>query len=196
MKRFMWVIPVFIAALLGVTVLSDGGMVFAATSQNVTINATPAYISISNAPSTWILNGITGPGFVDVDTVYYSNPVGDTTVPTATVVDGDCRFTLTNDSTVAIDITFLIDDFADGDCDMTNSDDGSNGATTFGAYSWFSGDLYSNKTVVKQVGSAVGIDALGTGVSPKWGAEIETRTDPWTGGTTSHSNMTVTATAN
>jgi len=196
MKRFMWLIPVFIAALLGVTVLSGGGMVFAATSQNVTINATPAYISISNAPSTWILNGITGGGFVDVDTVYYSNPLGDTSAPSATVNDSVCRFTLTNDSTIAIDITFLVDDFLDGDCDMTNSDDGSNAATTFGAYSWFSGDAYANKTVIKQVASAVGIDALGTGVSPLWGAEIETRTDPWTGGTASHSNMTVTATAN
>lgn len=168
---------------------------FAATSQNVTITSTPSYIAISNDIATWTLNGITGDDVVDIDTIYYSNPLGDTTTPSTTVVDGECRFELTDTSSVIIDLTVDIGDFTGGSDPMTNSDAGTNGAGVFGAHSWYSGLLYANKVVAKTTGS----DDLFNGSAPgdgdiKWGAEVETQTDVWVGGTSSTSTMVITAT--
>lgn len=150
---------------------------------------------ISNAPASWAINGITGNGAISTNTTYYSNPNGDTTQPNATVVDGDCYFTLTNDSTVNIDIVSTMTDFSGGDADMTNSNDGSNGATSYGAYAWYSGMTYSNKVIVQTSGS----DILWTSSSPgddiKWGIEVNTRTDAFTGPDMSQATITITASA-
>ena len=77
------------------------------SATDITVTATPAYVSFSSAPTTWTLNGITGDSKIDVDTVYYANPLGDTTAPSATVADGECQFTWTNDSSVNINIYSL-----------------------------------------------------------------------------------------
>lgn len=163
------------------------------SATDITITATPSYISFSSAPTTWTLNGETGDSKIDVDTVYYANPTGDDDPPSSTVLDGECKFTWTNDSSVNIDITVNCGSFTGGDADMTNSGTGSNGATTFGAYSWYSGMTYSTKVIVQSSGS----DTLYTTVTPgedkKWGAEIETRTDSWTGSSSSTATMTITA---
>jgi hypothetical protein len=164
------------------------------TSADVTITATPYFIGISNDPSTWTLNGITGSSVVLVDTKYYSNPLGDTTAPSATVVNGECRFTLTNDSTIDIDLKVTVGAFSGGDADMTNSDDGSNDATHFGAYAWYSGMTYANKVIAKSAASD-DLYSSYSGSSLKWGAEIETRTGAWTGGDASTATMTIAATA-
>lgn len=169
--------------------------VSADTSDDVTVTATPEFIAITSAPTTWTINDLTGSGVILVDTVYYANPGGDTTPPSATVVDGECNFTITNTSTVATDITCTWGSFTGGDGDMTNSDLGTNGATTYGAYSWFSGDTYASKVIIKSTGSDVGKNALGATTNIKWGCEIETRTNAWTGGSSSTSTLTVTATA-
>lgn len=164
-----------------------------ALATDITITATPSYVSFSSAPTTWTLNAETGDSKIDVDTIYYANPGGDTTPPSTTVVDGECKFTWANDSSVNIDITVNCGSFTGGDADMTNSGTGANGATTYGSYSWYSGMTYANKVVVKSSGS----DTLYTTVTPgedkKWGAEIETRTDSWTGSSSSTATMTITA---
>jgi len=181
-----------IAIALTLTILLTQGAL-AATSQDVTITATPSFISIANAPGTWTLNGITGDSKIAINTVYYANPLGDTTTPSATVADGECRFTITNTSSVAIDLTVNIGDFSGGDT-MTNGNTGDNGATTFGAYSWFSGMTYSGKVIAKSTGSAIMKDALAPVTDIKWGAEIETRTNAWTSATQMTSTMTIIAT--
>lgn len=191
MKRKI-VLTVMLAMLLAVLFSVP---VWGATSQDVTVTADPAYIAISNTPSTWTLNGITGDSTIAIDTVYYSNPLGDTTTPSTTVVDGECRFTITDTSDVNIDLTVTMSNFAGGDANMSNSDTGANGATTYGAYSWYSGLLYASKVITKTTGSSV----LYTSVTPggadiKWGTEVETQTDAWTGGSSSTSTLTITAT--
>ena len=191
MKRLA-VCLMFLAMMLA---LIPAGTASAATSANVTVNATPSYISITNAPNTWVLNGITGGGAISTNTVYYSSPLGDTTVPSATVADGECRFTVTNASTVAIDLTVTCSNFSGGDADMTNSDDGSNGATSYGAYCWNSGIIYASKVIMKTTGSSVMKNALAALTNIKWGAEIETQTDAWAGGSTSQATIIITATA-
>lgn len=187
MKRIIVALLLVLVMVVSLTIPA-----FADTSQDVTVTATPKYIAITNAPSDWTLNDITGSGKIDVDTVYYSNPGGDTTAPSATVIDDECRFTITNASTVATDVYVNIGDFSGGDANMTNSDsDGSNGATTYGAFSWHSGMTYASKVVAKTTGSAVLKDGLAATTNIKWGAEIETQTDAWTGGGASTATMTV-----
>lgn len=168
--------------------------VLALTSDTVVITATPSYINISNDPDTWILNGIAGGGTIDVNTIYYSNPGGDTTPPSAVVVDGECRFTLTNTSGPDIDIGVNCSDFESGDATMTNSDLGSNGATDFGGYAWYSGMAYNAKVIMKTTASDNLTTIDSTNATMKWGAQIETRTNAWTGSGASTANMTILAT--
>ena len=184
---------IIIASLvLAVLLLSLVSTVVSAT--DITITATPSYVSFSSAPTTWTLNGITGDSKIDVNTTYYANPLGDTTAPSTTVADGECQFTWTNDSSVNINIYVDCGSFTGGDADMTNSGTGSNGATTYGAYAWYSGMTYANKVVVKSSGSSALYTTTTPGEDKKWGAEILTRTDAWTGGTSSTATMTITAT--
>lgn len=179
--------------LMLVTSIFLPSSIYAATSQNVTVSAVPAFIGISNTPSTWTINGITGSGKISEDTVYYSNPLGDTTVPTATVVDGECQFTVTNTSTVATDITVNFPDHSGGDA-STNSNTGANGASSFGAYSYYSGMTYASKVVAKASASDVLKDGLAATTDIKWGIEYESQSDAWSSGTTMSSTVTITAT--
>lgn len=182
-------------ALLGSGVLLAlvGILALPVMATDITVNATPSYISFSSSPTTWELNGITGDGLINTDTVYYSNPLGDTTPPSATVLDAECQFTWVNGSTVDIDVFVNCGAFTGGSADMTNSGTGANGAAAYGAYSWYSGMTYSGKVVVQSSGS----DPLYTTVTPgedkKWGAQIETRTNAWAGSSSSTATMTVTA---
>lgn len=167
---------------------------FAATSDDVVVTATPEYIAITNAPATWTVNGLTGNSVIVVSTTYYSNPVGDTTVPTSTVVDGDCRFTVTNTSSVAIDLTVNFPDHTGGDA-SSNSDTGSGAATSFGAYTYFSGETFASKVIAKDTGSDVALDALGATTDILWGIEYDSQDNAWTSGTAMTSTVTITATA-
>lgn len=189
MKRLL-----VILLLVAVLVLIPVSGAFAATSQTVTVTAVPSFISISNAPTTWTINGITGSGVIATSTTYYTNPLGDTTAPSATVVDGECRFTITNTSTVATDITVNFADFSGGDA-MTNSGTGSAGASTFGAYGYYSGMTFSNKVVAKSSGSSALMSNLSATTNLKWGLQVSTRTSDWTSGSTQTATVTVTATS-
>ena len=186
-------LPIILSILLLLTIAVPA---IAADSQDVTITATPLYLAITNTPNTWTLNGITGAGTISPDTVYYSNPLGDTTTPSTTVVDGECRFTVTCSSgATTCDLTVNCGNFTGGDANMTNSGDGSNGATTYGAYSWYSGMTYASKVVMKaSASSELYSTGLAADASLKWGAEIETQTNAWSGGSSSTATMTITAT--
>lgn len=165
------------------------------TVTDITVTAAPSYVSFSSTPITWTLNNATGSGSgkVAINTKYYSNPLGEITAPSATVVDGECRFTWVNDSSVNIAITVNCGSFTDGSADMTNSNLGSNGATTYGGYSWYSGMSYSNKKIIKASSSDILYTTSTPGEDKKWGAEILTRTDVWIGSTPSTATMSITA---
>ena len=193
-----------------VTAVPNGGYVFvnwsdsvataARTDTNIVANLSvtanfalgASVIAITNDPSTWTINGITGSGYIDPNITYYSNPLGDLLSPGATVNDSVCYFTVTNSSSnVPLDLTVTFGNFSGGDT-MTNSNLGSNGATTFGVYAWYSGMTYSNKVIAKDTGSSVLYDEW-TGSTLKWGVEIKTRSDAWTNGNISTASMTITA---
>jgi len=169
----------------------------AATEQEVTVTGVPAFIAISNAPATWDINDVDGATGKTIapDTLYYSNPEGDTTIPTVGgAVDGECRFTITNTSTVPIDLTVLFPDHTGGDA-STNSETGENGATTFGAKSYFSGQIEAAWVVAKDTGSAAGLEDLAATTNIKWGLIYESQSDAWTSGDAMTSTVTITATA-
>jgi len=193
-RKFVFVLGGF--ALAVVMILGATLPVFAADFANITITANPLFLSITNTPNTWTMNGLVNGKAVRNASVYYSNPLGDTTAPPATVNDSSCRFTV-NCSTGATtcDLTVNVGNFSGGGLVMTNSNDGSNGATTFGAYSWYSGMTYSNKVIAKDTGStAMYTTGLAADATLKWGMEIKTRTDAVTAGGVSTSIATITAT--
>ena len=165
---------------------------FAALEENITVTYEQAFIGISGTtPATWAMNGITGDGKVRPNTIYYTNPLGDETVPSATVVDGECRFSTTNDSNVAIDVFLNMTDTTGGTDPMLNSDDGSNGEGTFGAYGWYSGMTYASKVPIKTSGSVALIESLAASTPFKWGIELENQSDAWAGTTQGSGTLTV-----
>jgi len=165
------------------------------SATDITVTALPSYTSFSSTNTTWALNDLTGDGLVAVDTIYYANPLGDTTPPSATILDGECLWEWTNDSTVDLDIFVDCSAFTGGDATMTPSSDGSNGVDVCGCYSWVSG---SNNTTDKEVMKTSGSSSVYTTATPgedkHWGAQIETRTNAWLGNGQSTATISITVT--
>ena len=170
----------------------------ALTAQDVTVTATPAFIAIANDPGTWTVNDLVGvgtKGVMVIDTVYYSNPLGDCTIPSDPVVDGECRFTITNTSSVITDLTVNFPDHAGGDA-STNSDLGTNDTTKFGAYTYCTGMTYSTgKVICKKAASLPMKEDLAVTTNIKWGITYESQSNAWTSGTPMTSTVVITATA-
>jgi len=188
-----------LSLFLAVTLLVvPAGTALAADNDEVTVTATPAFICITNAPDAWTVNDIVGvgtKGVMVVNTVYYSNPLGDCTVPSDPVVDGECRFTVTNTSSVITDLTVNFPDHAGGDA-STNSDAGTNDTTKFGAYVYCTGMTYSTgKVICKKAGSDAMKEDLAATTDIKWGITYESQSAAWTSGTPMTSTVTITATA-
>lgn len=186
----------FISLVLALMLLASFAVpALAATSDTVDVTATPEFIAITNAPGTWTINGLTGTSVILVDTMYWSNPLGDTTTPTVgAATDSECRFQITNTSSVAIDLTVNFPNHTGGDA-SANSNGGANGTTTFGAKTYFSGQASGAWIVLQASGSAVGYDALAATTNIKWGIQYESQTNAWTSGTSMLSTVTITATA-
>lgn len=187
----------------------------AGTSQDVDVTATPAFISIEIDVGTWAPNDIVGDGVTPKGTIapsstYYTNPLGDELSPAllgasedpATTVDpSECRFTLDNTSSVAINLTVNFPDFASGDAMANINQDAedtatSAGADTFVAWSYYQGMLLyeTNKLLAKATQSAVLKSNLGATTDIKWGLELKTQTGDWTSGTPMTSTVVITAT--
>ena len=184
----------FVLALALLVVPIAGAL---AAQDTVEVTATPSFVGISNSPDTWTLNGISGDNIISANTTYYANPQGDTTAPSTTVATNECYFTITNTSSDNINVTIDINDFAGGSDPMTNSDTGSAGPTSFGAYTWYEGMTYANKVIAKTTttGSDILYSSLDANNDLKWGMEITTQQNAWTGGTSSTATITITVTA-
>ncbi len=188
MKRLL------ISFILVVTLLVFTATVgLAATSDTVTVTAVPSFVSITSSPNTWTINGISGNGKIAPNTTYYSK-TSDNVSPSSTVLGAEAYFEITNASTENTTIAVNWGNFSGGDA-MTNSDNGSAGATSFGAYSYYEGLLYSNKVIAKATGSDPLKSNHPATTNLKWGVEITTRISGWTSGDTQTSTITVTATA-
>ena len=196
MKRHRVIVAVALtlALLVAITV----PVAFAATTQDVVITAQPSWLTISNDPDVWTLNdivgdGVTSKGYIAVDTIYYANPQGDGTPPTATVEANECQFEAnTTGSSVAVDLSVNCGNFTGITGDMDNSGTGANGAATYGGYSYYEGGS-SAGVVMAETGSGVLISDLAIDSTKKWGAWIETRTTAWADDTSGTATMTISA---
>jgi ABC-type phosphate transport system substrate-binding protein len=133
---------------------------------------------------------------MNINTTYYSNPLGGTTSPSATVVDGECDFTISNTSSVAADYTGNMSDGSGGSNAMTNVNGATPGAASYAAYAYYSGETFSSKVLLKSSGSTLGNfkSNVTAAASLKVGFQFATQTGAWSGGTGSTYTLTITAT--
>lgn len=188
---------IVVAAVLALILVASAAVpAFAADTAEVTVTATPAIISISNLPIDWTMNDSAAGGddAIRHATTYYSNDAGNLIPPTGGgVLDAECRFTVTNDGTVNVDIAIAFLDFTLGHA-MPNSNTGSATATEFGARAYVSGDMTPGPPL-----TVTGADVI-TGLphtvsnTKKWGLEVATRTGAFTDQTTMQATVTLTAT--
>ena len=202
MKRFFTKHPKLMVAIVSMlTVVGLVGVMasptLAATTAVVTVTCTPAYISITIAPTTYTINSDTGGNSgMNISTTYYSNPLGGTTSPSATVVDGECDFTITNTCSVAADYTGNMSDGSGGSNAMTNVNGATPGAASYAAYAYYSGETFASKVLLKSSGSTLGNfkSNVTAAASLKVGFQFATQTGAWSGGTGSTYTLTITAT--
>lgn len=185
-----------LAILLAVAlVVVPAAGVFAATTDTVTVNATPVFISIAVTQASWTIND-GGDDLIRKDTEYYATVANTTTPPSATVVNADCFFDLNNSSTVATDITLTCTDFSGGD-NWTNAESKTNGANAFAMLSYFVGDSWTNfatsGVVVKKSGSSVGKSDLAATTGIKFGIGFDSPTGDPTSGAAQSGTLTVSA---
>lgn len=114
MKRRVWpkLLPVIIAVVLCIGMAVPA---LAATTQDVTVTATPTYIALTNSQATWAV------GTVAVSSTYWWT--SDTEAPAEPFVDGDMKSTITNTGSVAEDIDIKVANFTGGDGWTISTDD-------------------------------------------------------------------------
>lgn len=171
MKRL--IISLALALLLTLTPATG---VLAATTQDVEVTATPTFICISNSPTSWAA------GLIAADT--------DTDT-------GNDYFTITNTSTVNIDISFYVADnwtswtygapAADtGQLKVSSGEGGTGGSTGSGNF---------DKTLVYGAGNAVLVcDNLTALSDAQWEMELDAPSS-FTHGTAQSCNITMSAAA-
>ena len=211
MKRFFTKHPKLMVAIVSMlTVVGLVGVMasptLAATTAVVTVTGTPAYIGLVISPTTYTINSDnSGSGKMAISTTYYSNPIGSTTAPSSTVAatTTECDFTITNTSSITIDLTGNMADGSGGSNPMTNVNGATPGASSYSAYAYHAGETFANKVLLKSSGSATGnfsgdSGGAGSGVtaSTTWyvGFQFSTQTGAWTGGTGSTYTLTITGT--
>jgi hypothetical protein len=193
MKNKKWLLVLLSFILVVGTVIGLASPAMAATTAVVTVTNTTQFLSITNNLSTYNFNA-TGAAHAGVlpSTTYYSNPASQIVAPSATVVDGECAFQITDASSVAIDVTFTASNMTSGDA-STNGNTGTAGASSYGAYTYVSGIALTGKVVCPSSASAVGISNLGASSTKYWGLWLNEQTNAWT--TVTPATFTLTATA-
>lgn len=175
MKRL--IITIFMVVVMVVLPVSHA---FAATSQDVTITATPSYLSISNSPSSW------APGTVATSSSYWSK--GST--PTFPLDDAECQFTVSNNGSIQVDITATSFNFTGG---VGWTIAGSVGADTVVLKVGKSGDANEDAMVTLTTSAQAFIADLAASGTLKWEMKLDTGT--FTDGVEKSGKVTLTAAA-
>lgn len=202
MKRKLIAI-LLMASVISALVIASPAM--AATAQNVTVTAAPAYIAITmvgnggGSPAVaWTLNGfatVPGDSLIDPSTSYYANPLGDTTAPANPVVLGGCGWTVTDTSSVTIKLYVYMTDFTGGGANMTNGT-GTAGVSAYAAWCYKVADAFPAAKLI--IPATQGATALFTGSTPgdgdiSWGAMLTTQSGDWSSGSSSTATLTIKA---
>ena len=195
--RLTLALLLLVGGLFTTVVVTQAGRVEAATSANITVAGTPAYVAMNLTPITWTVNGITGDSAMRSSATYYANPLGDQANPGVTINDTSCQFTLGNPGSVNMTTTIDWHHFSGVGISMSNGETGAAGATTFGGKTYFSGPTYAvgtllaNAVVAKTTGSDVAYDDLGPSYTVKFGIIIAVQTDAWSSATSMTSQIKV-----
>ena len=131
--------------------------------------------SISNTPSTWDVNS--------------PNPVAENT----TYETGLTHFTLTNNSSFAINVTISGEDMTGAGETWTLSNDGTNGTSTYGLKVGLSGTSYNIVVRRDPTYNNLVTNMAGGGTTQQWGLQLLTPTT-FGDGTTKSGTVTLTAT--
>ena len=173
MKRLL--VSLTLALML---VLSFSMPVFAQSTADVTVTATPTYISISNTPTSEAL------GSLATNSTTWA--IG--TAPADPLTDAGCTFTVTNDGNVAENITIKATNFTGGVGWTLAS---TVGVDTVVMKAGKSGDAQSAMVVVMPTGGANFISALAVNGTMKW--EFNLSTGTFTDGVEKSTTITLTA---
>ena len=177
MKRFRKLLVSLALAL--VMVLSFSMPVFADSTADVTVTATPTYISISNTPTTEAL------GMLAANSTIWA--IG--TAPADPLVDAGCTFTVTNNGNVAENIAITATDFAGG----VGWTLGTPAQNVVRLKAGKSGDALETDMVTLTTSPQAFISSLAGSATKKWEIKMETPTS-FTDGVTKTSTITLTAT--
>lgn len=174
LRKLSLTLALLIAVVLSLPAV---GNVFAAVTQDVTVNATPAFVTISNAPTTF--------DFGTVTTNSHN-------------VTGNAHFTITNGSTVRVDVNIQCDNWTStgtnwtygnpgadtGNFDASSDDGGSGGSTGEGDY-----DI----SVVAYADTLI-CDNVSTVTDPTWELQLDAPSS-FTHGDAQKNTVTVSAVA-
>lgn len=112
--------------VLGIQIL-EGSWAFAATSQDVSVNATPAYVSISNSPTTYDFGVISAGTTPDTGNGYF-------TVTNSSTVNMSISINCTAWSSTGSAWTYNDPGADTGNLDASSADGGAGGSSGAGAY--------------------------------------------------------------
>lgn len=156
----------------------------AGTSADVTITATPTFLSITNSEATWTLGAITA-----ASTYYWT---ADGLVAAEPLVDGDMKATITNAGSVLCDVNIKCANFTGG-VGWTLSADETPAANEINLRAGITG--MANRAAMKQVTNAdiELIDSLAASGTMMWCMELETGTFTDGAGKTGVATLTIVA---
>ncbi len=140
---------------------------YAGTTADVTITATPTFLSITNSEATWTL------GAIAENTAYYWTADG--LVAAEPLVDGDMKATITNAGSVTCDVDIKCADFTGG-VGWTLSADETPGANEINLRAGITG-MANRAAMVQVTNSDIElIDSIAAAGTKMWCMEMESGT--------------------
>lgn len=176
-RRGLWSVA-FALALLVVSAVPA----LAATTQEVTVTATPEYIALTNSEASWAAGSV-----AESSTYWWT---ADTTAPDEPFVDGDMKSTITNTGSVAEDIDVKVAAFTGG-VGWSISTDDSPGEDEVSLRAGITGTANEAAMVQVITSDTELVSNLAASGTKKWCMEMETGT--FTDGVEKSGTVTLTA---
>jgi len=180
MKRIL--VGILVSTILAIALVSPA---LAATTQTVTITATPTYIALTNSEDTWAVGTVAG------STAYWWT--SDSNAPDEPFVDGDMKSTITNTGSVAEDIDVKVAAFTGG-AGWTISTDDSPDEGEISIRAGITGTANEAGMIQVITTDTELVDGLASSGTKKWCMEMETPAT-FTDGVEKSGTVTLTATA-
>lgn len=156
--------------------------VFAATTQTVTVTATPEYVALTNSEDSWAVGNV-----AESSTYWWTD---DSNAPADPFVDGDMKSTITNTGSVAEDVDIKVAAFTGG-VGWSISTDDSPGEDEVSLRAGITGTANEAGMVQVITTDEELVSDLAAAATKKWCMELETGT--FTDGVAKSGTVTLTA---